>query len=44
MREKFTDRLHTGTIKISMDEHKGVWVADKEKIVNSIVEIAEEYD
>jgi hypothetical protein len=27
-----------------MDEHKGVWVADKESIVNSIVEIAEEYD
>lgn len=43
MKEKFENRTITGTIKINMDEHKGVWVEEKSLIVAKIIEISEEY-
>lgn len=43
MKEKFENRTITGTIKIMMDDHKGIWSEDKSVIVQKIIEISEEY-
>lgn len=44
MKEKFENRTLTGSIKIKMDDAKGIWYGDKKEIVDAIISIAEEYD
>lgn len=44
MKEKFENRTLIGSIKIKMDDAKGIWYGDKKEIVDAIISIAEEYD
>lgn len=43
MKERFKSIKLDGVITITMDEHKGVWRADKRQIIQSIKMICEEY-
>jgi len=43
MRERFEKRTLTGAINVKMDDAKGIWRGDKEKIVAAITMISNEY-
>ena len=43
MKELFESRNLQGSISIKMDEHKGIWNANKGVICSNIIAIAEEY-
>jgi len=43
MREHFENRSLEGSIRIKMDDAKGIWEADKSIICNAIIDISAEY-